>query len=82
MARQPKTTIPFREFAGKTVNSIQYEENADWQALTLVFSDGAVFSVDFSARVMVRARTLKNRSGDLKMIHDYGEISAKSGRNT
>ena len=61
----------FTEIAGKTVESIRDEENPDWQALELAFSDGAL--LDFSnsvARVEIQASYLKARKGNVKLIRN------------
>jgi hypothetical protein len=63
MARRKRETT-FSEVTGKTVESIKYEENADWQALEVAFRDGTLFSVEFNARVAVRASYLKVHQGD------------------
>lgn len=74
MARR-KRDIVFTEIAGKTVESIKYEENADWQALELAFSDGTLLSFELSSRVEVQASYLKARKGNLKLIRNYGRVS-------
>jgi len=35
--------VLFTEIAGKTVASIRYDENPDWQALEVLFTDGPCF---------------------------------------
>ena len=72
---QSKRGTVFNEVTGKTVQSIKYEENSDWQALELAFSDGTLFSFEFSACVAVQASYLKVHRGDLKMIRNFGQIS-------
>ena len=79
MARSKPSTV-FGELAGKTVNSVKYEENFDWQALEVAFSDGTIFSVEFSARVIVQARYLRSRQGNLDIIRNYGRVSGSPGR--
>jgi len=74
MARPKRGTV-FTEAAGKTVESIQYAENADSQALELAFSDGTILSVEFGARVTVQASFLRSQKGNLKMIRNYGRVS-------
>ena len=71
MARPKRGTV-FTEVTGKTVKSIKYEENPDWQAIEVAFSDGTLLSVEISARVTVRASFLEARRGDLKIIRSYG----------
>jgi hypothetical protein len=78
MARQKHGTV-FAEVKGKTVESIKYEENPDWQALEVAFNDGTLFSVEFSARVAVQASYLKVHHGDLDMIRNYGRVSGAHG---
>lgn len=80
MARR-KTGHVFTEAAGKTVESIEYAENPDWQELVVTFTDGTVFSFEFSARVEVRANYLVKRKGNLKMIRNYGQIAGDFSQN-
>ena len=68
-----ETTFP--EIAGKTVTSIKYEENSDWQGLEVAFTDGTLFSLEFSARATVKASFLEVRAGNLEMIRSYGRVS-------
>lgn len=75
MARR-KTGIIFAEAAGRAVESIEFDENADWQALIVTFSDGKVLSFELSARVHVRANYGEKRQGSLKLLRKYGRISA------
>jgi hypothetical protein len=77
MARPRRGTV-FTEATGKTVESIKYEENPDWQAVEVAFSDGTLFSFEFSARVTVQASYLAVRRGDLKMVRNYGRVSGAS----
>ncbi len=77
MARRKGDTV-FAEAAGKTVDSIRYEENSEWQALVITFRDGKVFSLEFGARIDVQASYLEMRRGDLKIIRKYGRISGGS----
>ena len=74
MAR-PKRDSVFTEIAGKTVESIKYQENSDCQALELAFSDGTLLSFELSSRVEVQASYLKARKGNLKLIRNYGRVS-------
>ena len=74
MARRKRGTL-FTEAVGKTVHSISYEENPDWQALVITFTDDKVISFEFGARVVVRASYLQKRRGELKMTRNYGRIS-------
>ena len=62
MARPKRDTV-FTEIAGKTVESIKYEENSDWQALELAFSDGTLLTFELSSRVEIQASYLKARKG-------------------
>ena len=78
MVGRKRDTV-FAEVTGKTVKSIKYEENSDWQALEVAFSDGTLFSVEFSARVTVQASYLKVRQGDLGVIRNYGRVSGAPG---
>lgn len=75
----PNRDTVFAEVTGKTVESIKYEENSDWQALEVAFSDGTLFSFEFSARVMVQAKYLAVRRGDLEMIRNFGRVSGDPG---
>lgn len=75
MAR-PKRDIVFTQMSGKTVESIKYEENSDWQALELAFSDGTLLTFELSSRVEIQASYLKARKGNLKLIRNYGPVSA------
>jgi hypothetical protein len=77
----PKTGIEFKEAKGKVVASLRYEENPDWQALELAFSDGTLFSIEFSSRVSVQARYFKARQGNLKLIRSYGRVSGDPAQN-
>jgi hypothetical protein len=79
MARR-KAGHVFTEAAGKTVESIEYAENLDWQALVVTFTDGKVFSFEFSARFAIRANYLEKRTGNLKMIRKYGQITGDHER--
>ena len=81
MAR-PKRDIVFTEMSGKTVKSIKYEENSDWQALELAFSDGTLLTFELSSRVEIRASYLKARKGNLKLIRNYGRVSAASAQKS
>ena len=54
MART-KREIVFSEVKSKTVEFIRYEENSDWQALELAFSDGTLLTFELSSRVEVQA---------------------------
>ncbi len=56
MVRSKRGTV-FNEVAGKSVESITYMENADSQTLEVLFSDGTLLSVEFSARVRSRPAT-------------------------
>lgn len=80
MTEKGKTDVLFRDLAGKTVEAARYEENTDWQSLSLIFTDGTLFSVEFSARVTVQARSFRARKGELKPIHNYGQISRNFGQ--
>jgi hypothetical protein len=71
----------FAEATGKTVKSIRYEENADWQALEVIFSDGTLFSFEFSSRVTVQARYFRATGGNLKPIRSYGRVTGNSNQN-
>jgi hypothetical protein len=75
----PKRDTVFAEVTGKTVKSIKYEENSDWQALEVAFSDGTIFSFEFCARATVKASYLEVRQGDLEMIRNYGRVSGAPG---
>ena len=75
MAR-PKRDTMFTEVAGKTVESIKYEENPDCQALELAFSDGTLLTFELSSRIEVQASYLRARKGNLKLIRNYGRVSA------
>ena len=77
MARPKRDTV-FTEMAGKTVESIKYEENPDWQALGLAFSDGTLLTFELSSRVEIQASYLKARRGNLELIWNYGRVSAVS----
>jgi hypothetical protein len=72
---RPKRDTVFTEAAGKTVKSITYAENADSQALEIVFSDGTLLSFEFSACVTVEASYLRARKGNLKLIRNFGRVS-------
>lgn len=74
MARRKAGAI-FSEAAGKTVESIEYAENGEWQALEVTFSDGTLFSFEFSSRVVVMANFLEKRKGNLQLIRKYGRVS-------
>jgi hypothetical protein len=74
MAGTRRDTV-FSEATGKTVESIKYEENADWQSLAVMFSDGTLFSFEFSSRVTVQARYFRATSGNLEPIRSYGRVS-------
>ena len=74
MARPKRDTV-FTEIAGKTVDSIKYEENPDYQVLELAFSDGTLLTFELSSRVEVQASYLKARKGNLKLIRSYGRVS-------
>ena len=52
MAR-PKLDTVFTEIAGKTVESIKYEENPDYQVLELAFRDGTLLHKSLSTRFVV-----------------------------
>jgi hypothetical protein len=79
MARS-KRDIVFTEAAGKTVESIKYEEAFDWQAIVVSFSDGTLFSFELSARVTAHANYLQEQRGNLKLFRKYGKVSGNSGR--
>jgi hypothetical protein len=74
-----KRDTVFSEATGKTVKSIKYEENADWRALEVMFSDGTLFSFEFSSRVTVQARYFRATGGNLERIRSYGRVSGNSG---
>ena len=74
MARAKRDAV-FTEVVGKTVESIKYEENPDYQVLELAFSDGTLLSFELSSRVEVQASYLKARNGNLKLIRSYGRVS-------
>jgi hypothetical protein len=76
MARPKRDTV-FTEIPGKTVESIKYQENPDCQALELAFSDGTLLTFELSSRVEVQASYLKARKGNLKLIRNYGRVSAR-----
>lgn len=69
MARPKRETV-FTEIAGKTVESIRYEGNPDWQALELAFSDGTLLTFELSSRVEIQASYLKARKGNVKLIRN------------
>ena len=75
MARPKRDTV-FTEIPGKTVESIKYQENSDYQALELAFSDGTLLTFELSSRVEVQASYLKARKGHLKLIQNDGWISS------
>ena len=79
MTRSKRGTV-FGELTGKTVNSVKYEENFDWQALEVACSDGTIFSVEFGARVIVQASYLRSHKGNLDMIRNYGQVSGSPDR--
>lgn len=81
MARRKFGTV-FTEAVGKTVDSIRYEEGADWQALEVAFSDGTLFSFELRARVAVQASYFEVRRGDLETIRGYGKVSGDSPMDT
>lgn len=81
MARPKRDTV-FTEIAGKTVESIKYEENPDWQALELAFSDGTLLTFELNSRVEIQASYLKARKGNLKLIRNYGRVSAASAQKS
>jgi len=81
MARPKRDTV-FTEIVGKTVESIKYEENPDWQALELAFSDGTLLTFELSFRVEIQASYLKARKGNLKLIRNYGRVSAASAQKS
>ena len=70
-----KRDIVFTEAAGKTVESIKYEENPDWQALELAFSDGTLLTFELNSRIEVQASYLRAQKGNLKLIRNYGLVS-------
>jgi hypothetical protein len=72
----------FTEIAGKTVESIKYEENPDWQALELAFSDGTLLTFELSSRVEIQPSYLKARRGNLELIRNYGRVSAASAQKS
>ena len=74
MARAKRDAV-FTEVVGKTVDSIKYEENPDYQVLELAFSDGTLLTFELSSRVEVQASYLKARKGNLKLIRNYGRVS-------
>jgi hypothetical protein len=78
MARS-KGGILFTEAAGKTVASIRYNENPDWRALEVLFTDGTLYSFELSARITVDASYLEQRRGDSEIIRKYGRVSGNSG---
>lgn len=80
MARPKRDTV-FTEIAGKTVDSIKYEENPDYQVLELAFRDGTLLTFELSSRVEVQASYLKARNGNLKLIRNYGRVSGGLDRN-
>jgi hypothetical protein len=77
---QRKIGRVFAEAARKTVESIEYTENADWHALVITFRDGKDLSFEISARVVVEATHLEKRRGDLKLIRKYGRLSGGAGQ--
>jgi hypothetical protein len=78
MARRNGGAV-FTAAAGKTVQSIRYKENSEWQALEVAFSDGTVFPFEFSSRYVVQVSYLDVRRGDLELIRKYGRVSGDSG---
>ena len=80
MARPKRDTV-FTEVVGKTVNSIKYGENPDYQVLELAFSDGTLLTFELSSRVEVQASYLKARKGNLMLIRNYGRVSGAPARN-
>ena len=78
MARS-KGGILFTEAAGKTVASIRYDENPDWQALEVLFTDSTFFSFELHARIIVDANYLEQRRGDSEIIRKYGRVSGNPG---
>jgi hypothetical protein len=77
---RPKRDTVFAEAAGKTVESIKYQENPDWQALELAFSDGTLLTFELSSRVQVQASYLRARNGSLKLIRNYGRVAGTPAR--
>jgi len=76
MAR-PKCDAGFTGIAGKTVDSIKYDENPDYQVLELAFSDGTLLTFELSSRVEVKASYLKAQNGNLKPIRNFGRVSGR-----
>ena len=80
MARPKRDTV-FTQIAGKTVQSIKYDENPEYQVLEMAFSDGTLLTFELSSRVEVQASYLKARKGNLKLIRNYGRVSGASARS-
>lgn len=81
MARRKRDTV-FAEAKGKRIESIRYEEDPDWQALEVLFDDGTLFSFEFGCRVVVQARYLEARLGNLAIKRNYGRVSSDSAHKT
>ena len=76
-----KRNTGFTEIEGKTVESIKYQENPDYQLLELAFSDGTLLTFELSSRVEVQASYLKARKGNLNLIRNFGRVSGAPTRN-
>jgi hypothetical protein len=72
---QRKFSRTFTEAVGRTVESIEYSENAYWRALIIIFKGGQVLSFELGTRLAVRAGVLQKRGGNLEIIRKYGQIS-------
>ncbi len=66
--------VLFTEAAGKTVASIRLNEDHDWRALEIRFTDGTLFSVDLVPRIELVVRYMEQRHGDSEIIRDYGSL--------
>lgn len=74
--------ILFTEATGKTVSTIRYHENPDWQAIEVLFTDGTLFSFELSSRVTVEASHLKQRGADSALIRRYRRVSVDPRHQT
>jgi hypothetical protein len=76
MARR-RADKAFTGAAGKTVESIEYADNSDYQALVVTFTDDKALAFEFSARAAVQASFLARNRRDLELIRQYSPVSSR-----
>jgi hypothetical protein len=75
-----KPWIELKEVRGKTVKRMTVEFDADYNAVSVEFTDGTCMAVDVVPAVKIRPQFQNIKSGDTKIIRTYPSRVSLSGR--